>query len=146
MEAFKEIWNGPARYVIILMAVIIIAYIPIMIIVLNKKKRQANAFLAQNPTAARVVMRATSQGLISVLSVNGEKPNTFIMGTKKGFFLMPGENTVELTFRWVSQGVMHNTITHTVGPEKVVMIAETQKVYDIKYNRDTSNYDLTEAK
>jgi hypothetical protein len=111
---------------------------------MNKKKNAAAKFLAEHPTAARVYIKGAAQGALTVISVNNERPVTFIEGMKSGFFLLPGENVLELTYQWTRPGVLHKTVTTTVGPNKIKVTAETEKSYNIGYNKKEETYNFEE--
>ena len=139
-----SIWNSPSRYVILLIGAIMVIYIPCMIIYMGKKKRGAAKFAEENPAASKVLIASAINGLLTVLSVNDEKPNTFFESNKKGFFLLPGENVIEAQYSWTRPGVMHKTVTTTVGPNKIKVTAEASKRYQISYDKKAEEYHFEE--
>jgi hypothetical protein len=144
-EYFENIWNSPSRYVLIIIAAVIIVYIPFMLLHLRKKKTSAAAFLNQHPNAAKVYIAGAAAGTLTVLSVGGDHPNTFIEGVKQAFFLLPGENTLDVQYTWSRPGVMHRTVTTTVGPTKIKVTAEAGKSYQLRYDKKDENYSFTET-
>jgi hypothetical protein len=143
---FDNIWNSPSRYVIIVIAAVIIIYIPFMLLYLRKKKNNAAAFLNQHPDAARVYIAGAAAGTLTVLSVGDDRPNTFIEGVKQGFFLLPGENTLEAQYTWSRPGVLHKTVTTTVGPAKIKVTAEAGKSYQLRFDKKEETYSFTETR
>ncbi len=144
MDFLKEAWNGPAKYVIIFIAAIIIFYIPGAIIYMNKKKKAAGNYLQQNPTAAKVFMKHGA-GRLSILGVNGTAPHTFYEKSRSGFFLLPGESQVELQFQWTRPGVMYRSVTTTVGPNTIILTAEANKTYTVSYDKKAETYAFVEG-
>ncbi len=140
MEFFNSIWNSPSRYVLILMAVIMVVYVPFMYMYMKKKKAQAADFHAAHPNAAKVYITGVMQGSLTVLSVNDDVPNNFYEGTKQGFFLLPGANVIEVQYTWSKPGIVHKTVTTTVGPNKIKVEAEPYKVYTINYDKSEEQY------
>jgi len=146
MDFLTNLWNSPTRYVVIVIAAVIIIYIPFMIAYMNKKKKQADKFLIQHPNAAKVYITGAMRGTLTVLRVNDEAPNTFFEGAKQGFFLLPGESTIEAQYQWTRPGVMHKTVTTTVGPHKIQVTAQAQRKYNIGYDKSKETYDFIEIK
>ena len=135
MEYFETIWNGPSRYVLILIAVIIIVYIPYSIIRLKTGKRMAGKFLQEHPDAAKAIIKGAAQGNFMPLSVNNEPPVMISVGAKAAFYLIPGENIIEFQYTWVRPGVMYKSVSTTIGPTKISVQAEAFKTYNISYDK-----------
>jgi len=142
---FSTIWNSPSRYVIIVIAVFMILYIPGIIIYLNRKKKAANDFITAHPNAAKVFMQANMSGRLLVTGVDEEPPNTFYEKNKQGFFLIPGEVVVEAQFTWTRPGIMHKTVTTTVGPSKIKVTAEAYKQYTMGYDKKSESFTFEEC-
>lgn len=144
MEFLQNIWNSPSKYVIIFIAAIIVIYIPIMIVYMSKKKKRAAEFVQSNPDACKVYITGAAQGQLAVISVNGDVPQTFYEGTRHGFFLLPGESTVEAQYTWTRPGVLHKTVTTTIGPNKFSAYAEKGRTYNISFDKKAEEYTLEE--
>ena len=144
MEALENLWSGPGKYVVIFMAIIMIAYVPSMIIYMNKKKKGAAEFLNNHPDASKVLIAGAMKGIITVLTVNGDAPVTFYEENKKGFFLLPGENVVEAQYTWSRPGIMYKTVTTTIGPSKIKLTAEFNKKYYISFDKKEEVYNFEE--
>lgn len=143
-EYFNNVWNSPSRYSIIGIGIFILLYIPVMLFYLKRKKKKAADFLKENPTAAKVFIKTSMSGRLSVISVQGKPAVFFYEGTKQGFFLLPGENTVVFQYVWSRPGVLHKTVTTTVGPVSVKVTAETGKVYEISYDKEEKSCNFAE--
>jgi hypothetical protein len=136
-EFFENMWNSPSRYVIILIGAVIVLYIPFMVLYMKRKKKSASDFLAKNPTAAKAFAQqnALMGGQTAIMSVNGESPVFFMEGIKQGFYLLPGENTIVLQYSWMRPGVLHKTVTSTIGPISAKVTAAANKTYQISYDK-----------
>ena len=145
MEFLTNLWNSPSKYVVIMMAAIMIIYIPAMIIYMSKKKKAASDFMKNHPEAAKVLITGAISGKLVVISVNDDAPNTFYEENKLGFFLLPGENVIEAQYTWTRPGIMHKTVTTTIGPTKVKVTAEPNKKYYISFNKKTEEYSFEES-
>lgn len=130
--------------VIIFVAVIVVIYIPWLMRYMQKNKRTAADFHAQNPTAAKVMLVGMITGTITVNSVNEKPPVFFQDGVKAGFFLLPGENVINVEYTWSRPGVIHKSVTTTVGPENIKVTAETGKTYQLEYHKKEERYEFTE--
>ena len=133
-EIFDSIWNGPSRYVVIVIVAFIILYIPVMIYQVKKRKGNAQKFLLEHPNAATVLIKGAVNGSLNVLTVNGERANVFNKGMSAAFYLIPGENVIKFQYTWSRPGVMYKTVTTTVGPVKVTVKAESETTYNFSYD------------
>ena len=145
MEIWANAWNGPSKYIIIVIAVIMIAYIPWSIIYLKKKKKDSQQFLANNPTAAKVFTKSPINASLVILAVNGEKPTTFFEKAKLGVYLLPGDNTLNVQYSSTRPGVMYKTVTTTVGPNDITVTPEPNGVYNISYDTKEETYKFKEV-
>jgi hypothetical protein len=140
-----NVWNGGSQPILIIIAAVVIFYIPFMLMYLRKKKINASVFLEKNPDAARVYIVGAASGTLTVLSVGGDVPNTFVEGIKQGFFLLPGESVLDVQYTWSRPGVLHRVVTTTVGPTKIKVTADARKSYDIRYDKKAEEYVFTET-
>lgn len=131
--------------VIIFVAVVIVVYIPWLMRHMNKTKRSAADFAAQNPTTARVVLVGMITGAITVNSVDEKPPVFFQDGVKSGFFLLPGEHVINVEYTWSRPGVIHKSVTTTVGPVNIKVTAETGKSYRLEYHKNEERYEFSEV-
>lgn len=131
---YSVIWNSQFRYVLMFFGAFMIIYIPCMMLWLRRKKQKAADFLERNPTAAKTFVK-NAGGTLMILAVDGAKPDIFIEGIKSGFFLLPGEHTVQFQYSWTRPGILYKTVTTTVGPTDVRVTAEANKNYEIRYDK-----------
>lgn len=144
MEYIQELLNGPQRYIIFLIIGVMVLYIPYMIFATKRHKKKAQQYLQAHPDAAKVMLIQKIAGIVSeslvIISVNGEKPVMFTEKGKSGFYALPGENTIELSYSWTRPGVLHKNVTYTIDPGKQQITVEAGKSYGIRYDRDEEHY------
>lgn len=112
---------------------------------MNKKGEQ---FLQQYPNAAKVYFsgpRERFSGLGATISqVNGEKPAFFFDRKKDGFFLLPGENLVDVTFQKSTHLLLFTRHTYS-GNLQYNLVAEAGKCYFLRYNFKTEQITFEEC-
>ena len=145
-EIFDNIWNGPARYVAIFIAAVLIFYVPFMILYMKKKRGEAKTFRAENPDAVTVYIKGVLQGQLVVMSINDTPPKSTFDSARQGFFLVPGENIIEAQYSWTRPGVLYKTVTKTVGPTKIKVTAEAGGRYYLSYDKKAEEYIFEEMK
>lgn len=133
------------KIVLLFFAAMVVIYVPWTIRNMKKAKKTAGDFEAQNPTAARVILMGVVTGTITVNSVNEEPPVFFQDGVRHGFFLLPGENVVNVEYSWTRPGIVHKTVTNVIGPENIKLAAEPGKTYHLEYNKKEERYEFTEV-
>ena len=139
-EILQNIWNSPSKYVLILIAVVLVFYLPALFVYMRKKKQETADFMESHPEAAEVFIKGVTQGTLTVMSVDDEVPKNFYRKGKNGFFLLPGENVLELHYSWQRPGIMYRTITTTIGPTKIKVYAEAYKKYNISYKKKEKEF------
>ena len=144
-EIFINAWNGPSRYVIIVMGLFILCWIPATIIMQSKRKKKAAHYHSEHPDAAEVMMISGVKGHLTVLTVNGSAPNYFYKGTKLGFYLLPGENVVNVQYTWTRPGVLYRTVTTTVKPCDITLTTLARRRYQLDYSKKKEIYTFEEA-
>ncbi|MDR1100761.1 MAG: hypothetical protein LBL34_00115 [Clostridiales bacterium] len=143
MDYLKELLSGPGGYYIILVIAVVIIYPIFVVFFMKNKKRKAEEFLRENPTAAKVYVKRSSTEF-KIISVNDVPPTHFYKGMKTGFYIVPGENKINFQCSWTRAGVVHKTVTTTVGPISVQVNAEANKEYQISYDRKAEKCEFTE--
>lgn len=103
--------------------------------------QKVQAFLEQNPYAAKVYLPLFSRSGIHSVSVrislvDGEVPVTFMEGFKTWVYLTPGKHVLEVSASKTRPGVVHKTVTTEYGPVdqevEVVMGKEYLFSFDAK--------------
>jgi hypothetical protein len=106
-----------------------------MILRVRKTRGNAQNFLQKHPDAAKIIIKGAASGHFAPLKINDAPPILFNDGMKAAFYLAPGENIIEFQYTWTRPGVMHKTVTTTIGPSKVSVQAEPNKTYYISYDK-----------
>lgn len=138
-------------YVFIVVLIFCALYIPVMLHMLKKKQAESAAYLAANPTAAKVYTKVGLWSLYSseqvmVATVNGEPPHAFFDGIKdgQGFYALPGANEIEVQYSRVRPGILHKTVTTGTGMTKQELSIEANKRYHLTFDRGESRFVLSE--
>ena len=141
---FFTLWHGPARYIILIFAVYIIIGLPFTIFYYKRRKNAAAAYLEQHPSASTVllvtrVFFGNLSDTIFVTSANNEIPVHFYEAKKQAFYILPGENIIEVEASWTKKGLTKTTTT-TTGPVKIKVTAEPYTTYQLKYDIDENRF------
>ena len=126
---------------VILVLVIFIVVLPATFYFLSKQAsdKKVQAFLEQHPDAVKVYLPVLGMSgvhavSVSLQSVDGEKPLTFIEGMKTGFYVLPGKHTLVATATKTRAGVLHKSVSTVFGPLKHEVQVEAQKVYEFGFD------------
>lgn len=124
-------------------------YLIAMILYMRYKKNQGKNWEAQNPHGSKIYIKSKSIVVktdgIYIHSVDGEKPLTFVEGTKTGLYVLPGKHVIEATFTSSRPGIVHKTVTTSYGPLKVEVHIESRKAYGLSFNEDSQGFEFEEV-
>jgi len=142
MEIVQQNW-----YVFVIMGVVFIGSITYAIVQRKRTKTSNDDFLTKHPDAAKVFL--ITKALITteaatIYTVNGETPQKFFEGRKAGVYLVPGQNSVELSYTYSRPGVMYKTVTKSTGPVKKELVVEANKSYFLNFDRKTEEFTFEE--
>jgi hypothetical protein len=116
---------------------------------LKKIKVNNQRFLAEHPDAAKIYLTAkaliTSEA-VTVHYVDEKPPVFFTEGAKSGFYTVPGNRMVTMSYTHSRPGVVYKTVTKTYGPDKKELVTEANKVYKLSFDRDTEAFNFDELK
>lgn len=126
-----------------LMGVFIALSIVSAVVRTKQNKKLGQTYRSQHPDAARVYL--TNKALITseavtVYSVDGAAPAYFNEGGKTGFFLKPGDSSVNMSYSYTRPGVMYKSVTKTTGAVTRVLAAEAAKSYVLGFDRDKEEF------
>ena len=113
----------------------------------KKMKGTAKKFLEQNPTAGKVFL--TTKALITseavtIHSVNEEVPVLFTENGKSGFYAIPGDIEVEVSYTYTRPGVMYKTVTKSTDLVKKILTIEPNKSYLLGFNKKQEEFTFEE--
>jgi hypothetical protein len=135
------------KYVFTVFGIVIVGTVIFNIIRMGKIKTEGTNFLLEHPGAARVflsVKALITSEVVTVYSVDGEKPVFFSEGVKTGFYAIPGSRHVEMSYTHSRPGVLHKNVITTVGPVKKELIIGTGKSYLLAYDRGEEKFTFEE--
>jgi len=141
---FLSAWSGPGKYPIIIIAAVIIIYIPVMIIMVSKRKGKAKDFITNHPEAATIATKGAMSGVMTIMLVNGEKPVALTYKRKNAVYVLPGENVLDVQYQWTRPGVLYRTVTTTVGPTKLKVNTEARGKYVLTYDKKAESFEFFE--
>jgi len=126
---------------------LVVFYVPYLYIKIKKKNNKANTYIQQHPDAVKVYMERTKlNDLLTIWNVNGNKPVMFSKNIKSGFYLLPGENIIDVKYQWTTVSI--NSIsgyeTHTAKDMELKLIVEINKEYLLSYGHDLEEYAFVE--
>ncbi len=138
-------------YVFLIVLAFCALYIPVALKMIKKKKDEAAAYLAANPTASKIYTKTGlwdlySSEQIMVGAVNDAPPNAFYDGLKEGqgFFALPGKNVIDVQYSRVRPGIMHKSVTTGTGMTKQELDIAPNKRYRLTFNRQETRFILEE--
>ena len=125
-------------YIFSVMLIVMIVSITYAIIKNKSMKKKGASFLELHPDAARVYL--TSKALITseavtVYTVNGEEPGRFTDKGKTGFYVVPGNVTVEVSYTYTRPGVLHKTVTTSTDVVEKVLETKPHQSYILGFDR-----------
>lgn len=78
---------------------------------------------------------------LTCLSINGEPTIQFMTGYgKRGHYLLPGKNILELQYETQRPGILHKWVRTTYDPQKIEVNVEPNKKYTISYNKKQDQF------
>jgi hypothetical protein len=135
------------RYVFLLMGIAFLSSIIFNVVRSKKLKTAGQNFLAEHPEAVKVYL--TTKALITteavtVHGVDGKRPSPFIENGKSGFYTIPGKKMVEMSYTYSRPGLLHKTVTQTVGPVKKELVIDMNKSYLLGFDRQEETFTFEE--
>ena len=61
-------------------------------------------------------------------------------GFNRGFYLLPGQNVLELQYETQRPGILHKWVRTTYDPQKIEVTVEANKKYQISYNKKAQQF------
>jgi hypothetical protein len=135
------------RYGFLLMGVVFAGCIIYSVVRSKKIKTSGQNFLAEHPDAVKVYLTVKAfitAEAVTVHTVDGEIPSPFIKSGKSGFYLIPGKRITEMSYTYSRPGLLHKTVTQTIGPVKKELLIEAGKNYLLGFNRTDETFTFDE--
>jgi hypothetical protein len=111
------------------------------------KKTKQN-YLEKHPDAVKVYLSLktlVALGSVTVHSVDGDEPAFFMENVKRGFYAMPGNRMVEMSYSQSRPGIIHKSVTKTYGPYKKELIIEPNKNYLLGFDGGQETFTFVET-
>jgi hypothetical protein len=133
-------------------AIIIVVYLPIAYLRIAYKNRKAKHYEVANNAIKFYIKRTIffKKDLLTVFSVNGEKPVIHRTATRYGYYLLPGTNEIHVQYQWWTpfQNIMQRYILFTSGNsdgDKVITVtAKPDTEYLLYYDHLLKDFILEE--
>jgi hypothetical protein len=134
--------NGKVLLAVVVLLVFV--YLPYLLITLRRRKNRQQLFEAHNREAVKLYLALDLVGTLTVCSVDGREPEPFYETTRRGYFLHPGENTLEVEYHWSIPSPLSLTgyKNYNVGPQRMVVHADTGKIYEIGYDIKRKKFEI----
>jgi hypothetical protein len=134
--------NGGMTWLLIVGGITVLGIISAIIMSKRQKKIVAN-FLEENPNAVKVYLTSKAfitQEAVMIHTVNAGNPILFTEKGKSGFYLIPGESTVGISYTYTRPGVMYRSITKSTGLVERELEVEENKSYSLSFNRKEEDF------
>lgn len=137
------------QYILFLAAFFAVAIIFQMVAVYihnNSKKK----FESENPDASIMLIKDKQfhplgfTETLNCLSINGEARPMIGEGFSRGFYLLPGQNVLELQYETQRPGILHKWVRTTYDPQKIEVNVEANKKYQISYSKKVQQFQFEE--
>lgn len=128
-------------------AIAIVFQIVAVLIHNNSKKN----FEKENPDASVMLIKDNQfhplgfTETLNCLSINGEARPMISVGFKRGFYLLPGSNVLELQYETQRPGILHKFVRTTYDPQKIEVNVEPNKKYSISFNKKAQQFKFEEV-
>lgn len=110
----------------------------------NASKKQ---FESENPDASVMLIKDCQfhplgfTNTLTCLTVNDEAiPQIAVGFGKRGYYLKPGKNILELQYETQRPGIMHKWVRTTYEPQKIEVDVEPNKQYQISYDKKRGEF------
>lgn len=108
----------------------------------NSKKK----FESENPDASIMLIKDKQfhplgfTETLNCLSINGEAKPMIGEGFNRGFYLLPGQNVLELQYETQRPGILHKWVRTTYDPQKIEVNVDANKKYQISYSKKAQQF------
>jgi hypothetical protein len=143
--------------VIAFFAFIVIVYLPLMYLWIWRKNKKAAKFADKNNAVKCCIKHTKMSDILTVHSINGEKPAMFSSGFKLGFYVPAGENTIFVSYVWqpffanLARKIGGTTSLfgikqYHIDGKEMKIIAKAGTEYELYYSHNRNRYVFAEKK
>ena len=139
--------NGGYMYIAIIGGITVLGILATIFNASRQKKAKEN-FLKANPDAVKVFLTSKAfitQEAVQIHLVNGGHPILFTEKGKSGFYLLPGDNNVTISYTYTRPGVMYKNVTKTTGAVEKELTIEENKNYILSFDRKKEEFTFEET-
>ena len=144
-------------YVVAFNAVILVVYLPIVYLHRKHKNQKAKEYETANNAIKFYIKKKKINDLLSVFSVNGEKPVIHSTATRYGFYVLQGKNQIQVAYQWqpfwanlLRKAAGHSypfgIKEHTVDTPTVTVTAKPDAEYNLYYDHSLKEFVFEEIK
>lgn len=146
-----ELFAGQYHMPIWFVFVAFVICVPAWVIALHRRKERGEAYLLKHPDAAIVrILRGKTTGILTVHSVDGEKPVLVSKGTECFLYLAPGEHVLSLSYQWTKISIAGKLSRYLYANRTVAgktaakrMRVRSGEKYSLFYDCQTEQYRFT---
>jgi hypothetical protein len=135
------------KNIFIIMGLVCAACLVYGIIRIGIMKSSNRRFLLEHDDLAKVyliVKALITSEVVTVYTVDDEKPEFFMEGGKSGFYAIPGQRLVEVSYTYSRPGILHKNVTTSFGPVKKELIIAPNKKYQLGFDREKEAFTFDE--
>ena len=144
-------------YVVAFYVLILVVYMPIAYLQRAHKNRKAKRYEIANNAIKFYIKKAKMNDLLSVFSVNGAKPVIHYAPTRYGFYVLQGENQMEVAYQWqpfwtnlfrkvVGLSYPLGINENTVETKTITVTAKPDSEYNLYYDHSIKEFVFEEIK
>ncbi len=135
-----------SQYIFLVGGIIVLGVVMqiVGVVIHNNSKKQ---FENEHPEASIMEIKDNQfhplgfTNTLTCLSVNGEPCTQIMTGYgKRGHYLLPGKNILELQYETQRPGILHKWVRTTYDPQKIEVNVEPNKKYTISYNKKQDQF------
>ncbi|MDR2231632.1 MAG: hypothetical protein LBE56_00750 [Tannerella sp.] len=131
------------KYLFYFFILTVVLYLPCFYLWKRRRDSQTTAYRRAHPDAVKVYLERTKlNDLLTVWKVNGAAPVLFSEGIRTGFYLLPGENSIDVAYQWTTVSItsLSGYETHTAENSHLTLFIEANKNYSLLYDHALKDY------
>ena len=140
-----------SQYIFLVGGIILLGVI-IQVVAMYVHNMSKKQFEKEHPEASVMVIKDCQfhplgfTTTLNCLSVNGEPKEQIMVGfAKRGHYLLPGTNVLELQYETQRPGILHKWVRTTYDPQKIEVNVEPNKKYEVSYDKSKGQFQFSEV-
>jgi hypothetical protein len=138
-------------YVVAFHILILIVYMPIVYLCRTHKNQKAKRYEILNNAIKFYIKKTKASDFLSVFTVNGEKPVIHHATTQYGYYVLQGENQIQVAYQWqplwanlfrkvaglsYTLGIKENTVDTKI----ITVTAKPDTEYNLYYDHSAKDF------